>query len=51
MERKYTYENGTIYISGLSKKNVENLKRSTEEFLKKVIKENQNGNGNKSRDI
>lgn len=48
MERKYTYKNGTVYIVGLDKKSVKNIKLRTEEFLKKVLKEKYNGNRNQS---
>ena len=46
MERKYTYKNGTIYISGLTKESIENIKLQTEEFLKQVVKEQHDGNRN-----
>lgn len=51
MEQKYTYKNGTIYITGLTEKSIENIKYKTEHFLKQVIKEQTNGYINKTGSI
>lgn len=41
---KYEYENATVYITKPTDKHIENIKKATEVFMKKVIKEDiQNG--------
>lgn len=41
---KYEYENATVYITKPTEKHIENIKKATEVFMKKVIKEEiQNG--------
>ena len=41
---KYEYENATIYITKPTEKHIENIRKATEVFMKKVIKEQiQNG--------
>lgn len=41
---KYEYENATVYITKPNEKHIENIKKATEIFMKKVIKEEiQNG--------
>ena len=37
MEKKYEYENGTIYVTIPEQCDREKLRKVTEEFLKKVI--------------
>ena len=37
---KYEYENATVYITKPTEKHIENIKKATEDFMKKVIKEN-----------
>lgn len=45
MEKVYEYQNGTIYVTLPKSCDRENLKKATEEFLKKVIsEEKKNGN-------
>lgn len=52
MERTYKFRNGTIFVTLPKSCDREELKKATEEFLKKVISEvNKNGNSNSSRDI
>lgn len=52
MERVYTYKNAIIYIRSLDTYDRENLKKATEDFLKKVIiGGKKNGNSNTSRDF
>lgn len=48
---KYEYENATVYITKPTEKHVKNIKKATEVFMKKVLKEDiQNGNrGHHSR--
>lgn len=48
---KYEYENATVYITKPTEKHIENIKKATEDFMKKVIKEDiQNGSRrNRSR--
>ena len=36
---KYEYENATVYITKPTEKHIENIKKATEVFMKKVIKE------------
>lgn len=43
MKKKYTYENGTIYVL-LPDKESKTIRRATEEFLRKVIIENEGAN-------
>ena len=41
---KYEYKNATVYITKPTEKHIENIKKATEVFMKKVIKEDlQNG--------
>ena len=47
---KYEYENATVYITKPTEKHIENIKKATEVFMKKVIKEQiQNENGRNHR--
>lgn len=49
MERTYKYRNGTIYVTLPTSCDRENLKKITEDFLKKVISEGKkNGYSNSS---
>lgn len=42
---KYEYKNATVYITKPTEKHLANIKKATEVFMKKVIKEDiQNGN-------
>lgn len=36
---KYEYKNATVYITKPTEKHIENIKKATEDFMKKVIKE------------
>jgi hypothetical protein len=36
---KYEYENATVYITKPTEKHIENIKKATEIFMNKVIKE------------
>ena len=36
---KYEYENATVYITKPTEKHIKNIKKATEIFMKKVIKE------------
>lgn len=49
MERKYTYKNGTVYIVGLNEKSIKNIQDKTKHFLKRVMKEQYDGNIDKTR--
>ncbi len=41
---KYEYENATVYITKPTEKHLDNIKKATEVFMKKIIKEQiQNG--------
>jgi len=52
MNKVYEYQNGTIYVTLPTSCDRESLKQVTEEFLKKVIsEENKHDNINTSRDI
>ena len=52
MEKVYKYKNAMIKISISEDNNLNNLKISTEKFIKKVLKEKyKNGNSNSSRNI
>lgn len=54
MKRKYTYENGIIYIRNLDKFDSQKLHNATMNFLKKVINERtklKDGNTNKTRNL
>ena len=48
---KYEYENATVYITKPTEKHIENIKKATEVFMKRIIKEElQNeSRGNNSR--
>ena len=47
---KYEYKNATVYITKPTEKHIENIKKATEVFMKKVIKEEiQNGIGRRDR--
>ena len=43
MEKKYTYENGIIYVL-IPNKESRTIRRATEKFLRKVIVENKGAN-------
>lgn len=47
MQKVYKYKNGIIIIE-TPVRNMNRIKQSTENFLKKVVKENRNGDGYKS---
>lgn len=52
MEKIYKYENATIYVTLSETSDHEELKKATENFLRKVISEvGNNGNCNQSRII
>lgn len=52
MDKTYNYKNGTIYVTLPESCDREKLKRVTEDFLKKVIREERkNGHSNSSRDF
>ena len=52
MERVFNFKNGTICVLNLDKFDNEKLRKDTEIFLKKIIKERiQNGNSYKSWDF
>lgn len=36
---KYEYENATVYITKPTEQHIENIRKATEVFMKKVIKE------------
>ena len=36
---KYEYENATVYITKPTEKHIKNIKKATEVFMRKVIKE------------
>lgn len=36
---KYEYENATVYITKPTEKHIENIRKATEVFMKKIIKE------------
>ena len=36
---KYEYENATVYITKPTEKHIENIKKATEVFMKRIIKE------------
>ena len=41
---KYEYKNATVYITKPTEKHIENIKKATEVFMRKVVKEDlQNG--------
>lgn len=45
---KYEYKNATVYITKPNEKHIENIRKATEVFMKKVIKEEiQNGTSRK----
>ena len=47
MRKTYRYDNALVHVSSLDTYDRENLKKATEEFLKKVIREGKkNGNSN-----
>lgn len=47
---KYEYENATVYITKPTEKHIENIKKATEVFMQKVIKEQiQNESGRHNR--
>ena len=47
---KYEYENATVYITEPTEKHIENIRKATEVFMKKVIKEQiQNEHGRNRR--
>lgn len=51
--RKYVYENATVYITVPTEKQLENIHKSTERFVRQLVKEGmiQNGNKNTSENI
>lgn len=52
MKKTYEYENATIYVTSTKTVSREELIKSTEEFMKKVIRGgNQNGNTNSTRNF
>lgn len=52
MKKVYEYQNGTICVMSPESCDHEELKRATEEFLKRVINGGtNNGNSNTSRDF
>ena len=52
MERVYKYKNGTIYVTLPKSCDREELRKATEEFLRKVISGGKkNGNSNSRRNI
>ena len=52
MRRTYIYKNGIVTIDAPMSQQTENIRRSTESFLDKVVKEEQKrGNSNQSRGI
>lgn len=52
MRRTYIYKNGIVTIVTATSQQTENIRRSTESFLDKVVKEEQKrGNSNQSRGI
>ena len=52
MERTYKYRNGTIYVILPESCDREELKKVTEDFLKKVLSEGRkNGNSNTSENF
>lgn len=51
---KYEYENATVYITKPTKKHIKNIKKATETFMKKVLKEqiqNENRRHNRGASI
>ena len=36
---KYEYENATVYITKPTEKHIENIRKATEVFMKRIIKE------------
>jgi hypothetical protein len=46
---KYEYENATVYITKPTEKHIENIKKATEVFMKKVIKEQINNDYGRNR--
>ena len=52
MDKEYRYKNGYVYVTLPRTCNRDELKKATEEFLKKVVKGgSHNGNGNTGRNI
>lgn len=49
---KYEYENATVYITKPTDKHIKNIRKATEVFMKRVIKEElQNGNRRNNRRV
>lgn len=51
---KYEYENATVYITKPTEKHIENIRKATEVFMKKVIKEemlNESGRDNRRTSV
>lgn len=49
---KYEYKNATVYITKPTEKHIENIKKATEVFVKRIIKEDlQNENRRNNRRI
>ena len=52
MKKTYNYKNGTIYVIAPDTYDYDGLRKATEDFLRKVIKERiRNGDGNTSGNI
>lgn len=47
--RKYVYKNATVYINEPTEAQLENIRKSTERFVRRLIKEGSIGNGQKRR--
>lgn len=45
--KKYEYENATVYITIPNEKQIENIRKATEEFAKKLVKKGLIQNGQK----
>lgn len=47
---RYEYENATVYITKPTEKHIENIRKATEVFMRKIIKEemlNESGRNNR----
>jgi len=42
---KYEYENATVYITEPTEEQIENIRKATERFAKRLVKEGLIGNG------
>lgn len=45
--KKYEYENATVYITIPNEKQIENIRKATEEFARKLVKKGLIQNGQK----